>query len=135
MSKEKAYFAHSTSDFNTDFEREVLEALEHRFGFEVINPNCAEGQASYKTGGLAWFHEQAEKCDICIVLPLPTGAIGSGVAATADKFFRRRAPVHVLEINDGIAILRQVSALEHRISSKLTGEATRILATMPNGGR
>jgi hypothetical protein len=106
--------------------------------YDVVNPNCPEGAAAYQSGGMKWFYEQAEKCDVCVFLPLPDGCVGSGVAAGVKKFFPRMAPVFRIDTtdtnSDGLMLTR-VMDLGLVLNSALTREATIRYSQRENGGR
>jgi hypothetical protein len=131
--KPKAYFAHSTSDFDTAFEKQCVAWLEETY--EVINPNCEEGRWAYQTGGMKWFFEAADKCDVCVFLPLPDGSTGSGVAVGVEKFFKRGAPVFRIDVVDGALLLNTAADVGFKLNSVLTKEATMRYSARENGGR
>jgi hypothetical protein len=132
------YFAHPISDYGTGFEEKLVEALQ-RFGLTIENPNQPHHQEGYAKDGMDYFLDRVlPACDGCVFLPFPGGLIGSGVAMEVEHFLLRGQ--RVLEVGRdpgfGTFLLSCTDLPESRILSRQeTRGVTRMLRTLPNGGR
>ena len=74
----KVYYAHSISIYNTKQEERDVNTL-NSLGFEVINPNQHIHQEGYKKGGMQYFVDLANECDVIAFRAHPNGDIPAGI--------------------------------------------------------
>lgn len=93
MTRPELYFAHSMSDYGTEWEREAVERIAERFpGHEVINPNRPDFDAACKREGFGFFTRRVRQCDMVVWSGFPDGWTGSGVAKEVEVFAQRGRP-------------------------------------------
>lgn len=129
------YFAHPISDFSTHFERRTVAELEAR-GFWLENPNQEVHQQGYRHFGMGYYtNEVLPRCDGCIFVAFPGGKIGSGVAIEVEWFLERGLPV--LEYVPATGMLDPVRSIDFGrvLTREETRGASKVLSTLPNGGR
>lgn len=129
------YFAHPISDYGTVFEGQVIERL-RRVWLTIENPNQPHHQQGYAKKSMAYFTEDVlPACDGCVFLAFPGGLVGAGVAMEVQHFLDRGQPV--FEIAEDGMTLNKCHVLDP--ARLLTREETRgvskVLRTLPNGGR
>ena len=122
--RKTCYFAHHITDYGTAREHDAVRTLKQH-GFEVINPNATEHDASYKQQGMPYFLGLVATCDTLAFQRFPSGEIGAGVGkeiATAADYM-----LPVYEIIDAKLIELTTQEAGTVVSSSLSVEATRAL--------
>lgn len=132
------YFAHPVSDYGTQAERRILDALALN-GIAVENPNQPHHQEGYAREGMDYFLERVlPACTGCVFLPFPGGLVGSGVAMEVEHFAERRCQVLEVGLDPGLGVylLTCRGVPESRVLTREeTRGATKLLRSLPNGGR
>lgn len=95
---ESIYFAHPITDYDTEREQISVDLLEEH-GYEVVNPNTPENDATYKERGMQHFVELVAKCDALAFQAFPGGEIGAGVGKEVIAAEERGAPVFEIVVD------------------------------------
>jgi hypothetical protein len=86
------YYAHSVALYGTPQESRDIEMLQKMFF--VLNPSEAIHQEAYKTrGGMQYFKEIVQKCDLLAFRAHVDGKIGAGVATEIEWALAADLPV------------------------------------------
>jgi len=96
----KVYYAHPISIYDTAQEKRDITLLE-QMGFEILNPNTPEYDASYKKGGMDIFKEAVENCDMLAFRAFPDGSIPAGIAKEIE--FAKAKQIAIFELPSRIA--------------------------------
>lgn len=118
----KIYFAHSVSEYGTEFEAAVVKALKSDW-LEVENPNAPHHQEGYRQHGMAYFEGVIAQCDALAYLRFPDGAIGAGVAKEIASAANDGRPVFEVRVHEGAI---HICASAPKPGPVLTVEQTRL---------
>ena len=95
------YFGHPVNTYNTDLEKELLEAIQSFFSdgvapVEIENPNQPHHSKNYLKwkethgDGMRYFFEEVlPSCDVGVFLPFRDGAFGAGVFGEMKWFYEK----------------------------------------------
>jgi len=118
----RLYFAHPISSYGSDEENIIISKLSQ--GFEVVNPSDEVHQSKVKAlreefndrsksskAIMDYFVEVCNSCDVCAVLPFPTGELGAGTVKEAQSFVERDAGIYKIVFDGGVPSLETIEDL------------------------
>jgi hypothetical protein len=95
----RVYYAHPKNLYGTRFEKKTLKQIAYQFPkTKIENPNQAHHQLKYDARGMDYFFDDVlPKCDACCCQIYLDGKWGSGVAAEAIFFLKKKQPVYLID--------------------------------------
>jgi hypothetical protein len=105
----KCYYAHSTDSYDTNQEKDDVEALE-RIGFEVVNPNRPGNDEAYRKFGMQFFYDMLLSVDCLAFRSLSDGKITAGVGGEVEAAMTSGKPV--FELTDMARLRGRILSVE-----------------------
>ena len=95
MNKEKIYYAHCMSIYNTPQEKRDLETIKILYpNTQIYNPSeDKNGEKGYKDFGMKYFTDIIDTCSLLIFRSLPHGKIPAGVFKEINYAIKNNKPV------------------------------------------
>ncbi len=99
VSEMLVYYAHPISLYNTKQEVRDIELLE-KLNFQVVNPNSANAEESYKVQGMEYFKDVIKGCQALAFRSFSDGSIPAGIAK--EIAYAKEFGLPIFELPSGI---------------------------------
>ena len=94
MKNKQLYYAHPIDLYGTQQEKRDVELLGNVFtDYVIFNPNSDDCEDGYALGGMEYFYNIVEQCDLVVFRGYPGGRIPAGVAGEVERATKHSIPV------------------------------------------
>lgn len=130
------YFAHSMSDYHTQWERDALKYIQAIFKeYTVLNPSGAHHQVKWQKEGMSYFDRYfLPKMDAIAYTPFPNKTVGSGVAYEIIHAMTSDIPIYQMSREfDYMTLIRHVGDIQHKFLNRI--ETRSMIRRYKNGAQ